>query len=168
MTEIILHTPLWVYAVFAVMLWWGISSRRDRTISLRGVIIPPAIGILATFILGLGGGGWSMIGWISWIVALSLTAGVFFMLNRNRPIIAVLSSGSLKVPGTNQVLLIGMSVFACKYALGYLSATNAGFDTTIDYQILDSVSSGVISGFVVGRSVAFVRLLKREIISAAA
>lgn len=40
MTEIILHTPLWVYAVFAVMLWWGISSRRDRTISLRGVIFP--------------------------------------------------------------------------------------------------------------------------------
>jgi len=75
MTEIVLHTPLWVYAVFCVMLWWGISSRRDRTISLRGVIIPPAIGILATFILGLGGGGWSIIGWISWIVALSLAAG---------------------------------------------------------------------------------------------
>lgn len=101
-------------------------------------------------------------------MALGLAAGAVFMLNRNRPIIAILSNDSLRVPGTNQVLLIGMGVFACKYALGYLSATSAGFSATIDYQILDSLSSGVISGFVLGRSIAFVRLLKRDALSAAA
>ena len=39
--EIITHTPTWVWGIFALLLWLGLSQSVDRQVTLRRVILLP-------------------------------------------------------------------------------------------------------------------------------
>jgi hypothetical protein len=162
MLEIILHTPVWVFAVFGLMLWWGMSSRRDSETGMLGIVLPPVISMVITAFLALREPGWPIEKWIIWLLAIIITTGVFALINRDRIAVAGVISGRVYRKGGNQVLIFGMLVFAVKYLLGYLSASQSDLVTTTQYQLLDVVSSGFVTGFICGRSIALLMVLRDQ------
>jgi uncharacterized membrane protein YqgA involved in biofilm formation len=138
---IVTHTPLWVWAVFAILLWRGLGATRDREVSA------PRLAILPAVILGLA---------ISHIVDTGLDAktaaalvagialGVFAGIARNAAAAPTrLAPGRLRLHGEWITFCAVMVIFAIHYAAGVIEA----IDPALARDTLYRVSTGALSAF---------------------
>ena len=64
---ILTHTPLWVFALLAYLVWQGIRSLRPRTTPIWRLLIVPAVFIamgLSRIVSGSETGPWPLLTWL--------------------------------------------------------------------------------------------------------
>lgn len=151
--DIIIHTPTWVWGIFLLLLWLGLSQSVDRTVSLRRVVALP----IAMTCLSLHGTfsafhsvAWSWVLWfgaaigaIAWFASSDLPAGVAFDPSRRM----------FHLPGSWQPLVLMMAIFLTRYVVGVTLALHPALtQDTAAAAIIASVY-GALSGVFIGRMV---------------
>jgi hypothetical protein len=150
--QILKHTPLWVWGIFAVLLYLGYFQSRPHTLAKRRVVIVPAVFIVLSAL-----GVWSafgatvpaIAGWGSG-VALSL------LLNRRlrlpRAVHYDTVAGKFSLPGSYGPLTLMMSMFATRYVIGAALAISPALVASVPFALAASVAYGVLSGAFLARS----------------
>ncbi len=144
--EILVHTPIWVWAVLVLLIWFGLSATRDREVSAKRVLITPAIATLlvlghlladaptatelAALALGLAFG--SVIGAIRYGASGSRRVAI----------------GRLYLPGSWSSLLVLLTIFFIRYVSGVLDAVAPQLVTST----LVLAATTLVSGLLVGMS----------------
>ncbi|MBP5112596.1 hypothetical protein [Pseudomonas protegens] len=147
-------TPLWVYGVFLLVCYYGISACKTSRESQRSLIITPVILVI-----------WSLFS-LSYADRVELTvscwlAGVFlgvltaFALFPRRGLTLDEEGKHLIVPGTWKVLGISLLFFAVKYFIGYQAAVHPEFSATMEMLVLAGAASGFTVGLFCGRAGVF-------------
>jgi hypothetical protein len=158
LTQIILHTPLWVWALLAVLVALGYSQTRSRTVGLRRVVIIPVAMIFLSLYGTVSAFGPSPGTLSAWFAACALLASMVVL----RP--APLGTGydrlgqKFAVPGSWLPLLVILGIFCTKYAVGVTLAMQPDTAHHTLFAMLIGTLYGLFSGFFAGRAVRLLRL----------
>jgi hypothetical protein len=158
LVQILSHTPIWVYALFFVLLAFGLMQTRTRTVSTIPALLLPA-GMIALSLAGINSSfGLKTIPLTAWGVAAVTATVVGYVFFRDRRIHREATNGKFFIPGSWVPLVVMMAIFFTKYVYAVMNAFNAeAVSTPLFIGALCAVY-GVLSGYFSSRAVNLVRL----------
>lgn len=141
-------TPVWVYFVFAVLLWLGLRRLRTGTQSLARVWAVPAVFVawgLYGLYAHLGAASENLLLWI----AGAAIGGVLGLCSLNPSTLAFDHRRRLlRQPGSALPLLRNLGIFGAHYALQAFAATHPQLrDSALGW---DLIVSGFSAGYFIG------------------
>jgi hypothetical protein len=156
--QIILHTPLWVWALLAALMALGYSQTRNRTIGLGRVITLPVAMILLSLYGTVSAFSLSSGVLSAWFSAFALLASMVVL--RSAPIGTAYDSirSQFAVPGSWLPLFVILGIFCTKYAVGVTLAMQPAMARHTLFATLVSMLYGLFSGFFAGRALRLWRL----------
>ena len=150
--QILKHTPLWVWGIFALLLVMGYSRTKSGTASKKRLAILPGIFILLSILGVVSTYGASTFALASWATG----AGLGLLLNRllllPRGVSYDLASKTFAVPGSYVPMILMMAIFATKYVVGVTTAINHDLTQTTEFMVVVSMAYGFFSGSFLARS----------------
>lgn len=153
MIGILVHTPVWVFVLFAFLLFFGLKQSVDRKVKQLTVLLLP----VAMIFLSLAGVATSfglqpilLVLWIAGLCAVAiLIYGVFPLKN----VYYVKAENKYFVPGSFVPLVVIMAIFFTKYTIGVLSGFNADILTVKGFVYGFCLLYGAYSGYFAIRAV---------------
>ncbi|KJC38516.1 hypothetical protein UB31_32925 [Bradyrhizobium sp. LTSP849] len=156
--QILTHTPLWVFVLFAYLVWQGIQAMQPRTTPIwRALIVPVVFIVWGISRIGFGhqDGAWPLVAWI--VAALALfPLGVL----TPRPFEVDHTTGQIIRPGSAFALVRNLIVFVLQYAVGVISAIDAS-DRALAL-IVGRAISGATAGYFIGSTIALLIAYRRK------
>jgi hypothetical protein len=119
--QIVIHTPTYVWAILAVLVWRGLAALRDREMRVRSLFIVPAVMLALSLQDVLTRFGSDAGALVAWAVAAAGTALLAWKFGRSRTAPGT-TPGSVIVRGSRMPLAMMMAVFFTKYAVSVLLA----------------------------------------------
>jgi hypothetical protein len=119
--QILIHTPVYVWAILAVLVWRGTAALRDREMTVRSLFIVPAIMLalsLQDIVMKFGSNAAPL---AAWAAAAAATTLLVWNFGRSRTAPAA-TPGSVVVRGSWTPLAMMMAIFFTKYAASVLLA----------------------------------------------
>ncbi len=149
--ETVARTPIWVWALFAFLLFIGIRALKPTTASFARLAILPVV-FLAWGLSGFATNyGLRPVGIAVWLAALVVGAGIGWLLARMIEIRADKEHGLIRLPGTAVNLVLILIIFATKYTLGVLAGIRPSITGELLYMATDVGVSGLLTGMFAGR-----------------
>lgn len=142
MLDILQGTPLWVYAVYLWICYYGIKACLGGRENRRALIILPVV-LVVWSLTSLTPSILSSSAWVGGALMGSLLGMLLFNAEGAR---LDADGDTLVLPGTWKTLLISQLFFAVKYCFGYQQAVHPLFLSTPAML----VAVGGVSGFTVG------------------
>jgi hypothetical protein len=162
--QIVTHTPLWVWALFAFLVYRGVAGMRTREVSPYRVLIVPAVFLVwgASGLLGRPDGlGLNV---ATFLVALLVggAAGIALASLLPAPRLSP-ATGLLTMPGSPVPLILNCTAFAAKYAGAVALAMTSGADNRAAIAIAVTAVGGLFAGLFWGRTLRqFQRALQAD------
>jgi len=156
--QILSHTPKWVFALFAALLWLGLNQLVTRRLGLSRITL-----------LALGMSGFSLYGTVSAfagvptaLIAWLAGAAAVFLIVVNRPEPAGTrydaASRRFTVPGSAVPLALMMAIFLTKYAVGVTLGMHLAQANDVSFALAVSALYGAFSGVFAARAARLWRL----------
>jgi hypothetical protein len=145
---ILQHTPIWVFVVFAVLLFLGMQAARPRRVRLLRILITPAIFIIWGIVSLTSKHDFSILLLADWLVAAILAATLATSIVRFPALRADHQRQIVYLPGSPLPLVRNIVIFATKYALAVAAATAPAASGQIAYW--DVGVSGICVGYFLG------------------
>jgi hypothetical protein len=156
--QILIHTPIWVFALFAYLVWQGIKAMQPRTTPIwRALIVPVVFIVWGISRIGFGhqDSAWPLVTWIAAALVL-LPLGVL----TPRPFEVDHATGQIIRPGGAFALVRNLIVFVPQYAVGVISAIDAS-DRALAL-IAGRAISGATAGYFIGSTIALLIAYRRK------
>lgn len=149
--QIISHTPLYVWAILAFLMYRGYLASKDREATLRNLFIIPGV-MLALSLQGIvgkfGGSDASLLAWAAG--AIVSTAVTWSLIDASR-ITAHRATGTLHLRGSWVSLVLMMAIFVVKYSVGIVSAMHPELNQSTPFMLTICVLYGLFNGIFFGR-----------------
>lgn len=152
--SILANTPVWVFALFAYLIWQGVMALRSRSLPVWRLMIVPCVFIIMGVSRAASGqseGAWPLIGWLAGAAAL-LPFGLI-----TGPHLASLDRANAMVvrQGSPVPLCRNLTVFTLQYGAAVVTALNPDSHTMA--AIVARAVSGASAGYFIGWALAFWR-----------
>jgi hypothetical protein len=144
--QILMHTPLWVWALLAALLALGVKQSRPGRIRLaRTVVLPLAMAALSAWLLAALPLGWGM-------SRTAPPAGTRYDADER----------VFRVTGSWWPLALMMGIFLLKYAVAVTLVQAPGLAHAPAFAVPAALLYGAFSGCFFGRSARLWRLVRRD------
>lgn len=147
--QIISHTPVYVWALLAFLVYRGVQASRDRVSTLRNLFIIPLVMLGLSLSDMAGRFGSNAMVWAAWSAGVAIGAALAWRLVDGGRMVADRAAGTLSQRGSWVPLAMMVAVFGTKYALAIALAIQHGvLDSTVlgAIYILLGMSNGVFLG----------------------
>jgi hypothetical protein len=158
LTQILAHTPKWVFVLFATLVWFGAKQLLARSVTLARVTLMSA-GMTGLSVYGVASAfGQSPMALLAWTIMAGSLLGL--VLQRGLPSTTRYdaASRSFQVAGSAVPLLLMMGIFFTKYVVGVLLAMHPDIARQASFAVGISALYGAFSGIFMGRAVRLWRL----------
>ncbi|MEO8145913.1 MAG: DUF6622 family protein [Betaproteobacteria bacterium] len=153
--EILKRTPVWVFVLFAVLVFFGVMQSRTRQIGIGRVTILPVVliglslsGLWSTF-SGSGNAWFAIAAWLA-AVAAAVLVNKYAKWPRN--VLYTVSTGRFLVEGSWLPLAVMMTIFFTRYAVTVTLAINPGLAASPWLAAGVSAAYGLMSGAFLARA----------------
>lgn len=160
LAQIILNTPVWVWALLMFLIYRGILASVDREISLKKTFIIPVVmlglsvqGIVSTFGINMA----AVLPWLACTAAAGVAA--WHLFNRDK-ITANPACGSVFQQGNWMPLVLMMGIFLTKYVVAVLLKLEPGHRQEILFVVAVCALYGLFSGVFIGKTLRIVALYR--------
>lgn len=161
--QILIHTPLWVWALFAALLLLGLWQRRERRVPRAQLLALP----LALLALGL----WSMapgfvtqpVAGVLWLGAIAAATALGLRLPRPAAARWLADEARLFLPGSWVPLLLIVAIFSLRYAAGVGHGLHPEWRNLATVQLPLALVFGALSGLFLGRALGLLQLTRPTI-----
>lgn len=156
--HILLHTPLWVWALLGFFLWLGWTQSRPRQINLgRSALMPVAMVALSLY------GTWSAFGSASHVLVAwcALALPTAWAVSHTEPPAGTRylpAQRRFAVPGSWMPMVLTLAIFSVKYAVGVTLAMLPELARTAGFATAISAAYGFLSGIFAGRALRLWKL----------
>ncbi|UVM39750.1 hypothetical protein LOY28_04795 [Pseudomonas sp. B21-017] len=152
------NTPLWVYAIFLLLCYYGVKALSPTHESKTSLLVtPPLLLGWSLYSLNLTLNPQLSIGcWLAAVILGSLTALVVFA---HKGIELDDPETGLIVPGTVKTPVLYLLFFAVNYYFGYQDEVHPEFAVTVEMLLLKATASGFVCGLISGRALKLYRVL---------
>lgn len=151
---VLTHTPLYVWAIFALILFLGFQRTRDRTVQLWRLLLLPTVMIL-TALSGMIGAGLSS---LPAILAGLAVGGVSGWLLERDGATRRLPDGKVWLRGEWWSFVQIVLIFAVHYSLAVAGAINPTLVADPTIHLLTTFVSSLLSAMILGRTLARLRV----------
>lgn len=158
LTQILAHTPRWVFVLFALLVWLGAKQLLAGSVSLtRVTLLPIAMtglsfyGMLSTF----GDSPIALLGWAGAATVLLLTVQRWPLSAAARYDAA---TRTCHLPGSATPLALMMGIFFTKYAVGVLVAMHPELPRHAGFALGIGTLYGAFSGIFAARALRLWKL----------
>lgn len=163
--QIFSHTPLYVWAILAFLVYRGVLASRAREVTLRKLCIIPLV-MLALSLSGVHGSfGFGGMAPFAWTAGALAGAALAWTLTDARKIVAIPARGSVQRPGSWLPLILMMCIFCMKYAVAVTLAVAPATAHAPAFMLPVCLAYGCFSGLFLGgllRTVAVYRTVQTE------
>ncbi|HEY0229792.1 MAG TPA: DUF6622 family protein [Dokdonella sp.] len=149
--EILRNTPVWVYLLFAYLLWMGLKRLQPSVRDVRRVYIVPAVFIVwGLYGLVQRGDQLPHAGW-NWLIGAALGAALGLLLQQRIEVDRL--RGRVLQPASVVPLLRNLAIFGSHYLLNVAAAIHPR--ESAGYLAWDMIVSGLGAGYFFGWAVRF-------------
>jgi hypothetical protein len=159
--QILTHTPLWVWAVLAFLLYRGLLASADRDIALKRVFVIPVVMFalaLQGIVSGFGAVPVAAPVWLACMLAGTALAWRAFDHDRIRIDAA---RRMIFQRGSWTPLLLMMGVFCTKYAVGVALSLQPGLAQQLWFAISVCTLYGLFNGIFLGQALRIAVLYRQ-------
>jgi hypothetical protein len=150
-TQIISHTPLYVWGILALLVSRGVAASKEREMSIGKLAILP-IAMLALSVVGIDNAfGFDGAAAAVWLVALAAGAALGWRTIDAAKTVACRDRASIVQGGSWLPLVLMMGVFCTKYAVGVMVAMSPALRHALPFVIASCALYGMFSGLFAGR-----------------
>lgn len=149
--NILAHTPLYVWALLAFLLYRGMAAMRDRESSLFKLALLPVAMLLLTL---SGMDGHTALGegvWAVWASAALSGAILTWKALGDGAYVANRAVGTIFQRGSKVPLMLMIAIFSSKYAVGVFSAMHADAHQSLLFMGVTTCLFGLFNGVFLGR-----------------
>lgn len=164
-SQIISHTPTWVFALFFALIYFGFQQTQARTATIKRMVILPVVMLGLSFSGVSSSFNQSSTSLICWTAALATGALITLALINTREVRYFPETRTLHLPGSWLPLFLMMSIFVTKYAVGISVARNPTLMDSSTFVAVASFFYGLWSGMFAGRTVKIIGSQSRQLIS---
>ena len=148
--QIISHTPTYVWALLAFLLYRGWLASQDRETSLQKVALIPLV-MLGLAVSGISSSGVLGEGiWAVWAVGALASSAAIWTLS-TREIIVNRAAGTIQQRGSWMPLCLMISIFVTKYSVAVVSAMHPELAQSLPFAASVTLLYGVFNGLFLGR-----------------
>jgi hypothetical protein len=140
---IVTNTPLWVFALFALLVVFGLQALRPRTLPIWRLLAIPLV-FIAWGVISLIRPGVSPFLVLDWLAAAAVGGAIAWALAREGDI-RIDRAGTIAVAGSALPLTRNMLIFSAKYAMNVAMAINP--TRQADLAPWDAAVSGASAGY---------------------
>lgn len=155
-TQILIHTPLWVFGLFIVLVVIGFQQARDRNVNVVLACFLPLVMIAWSLTRIKSSFGIKPVPIAMWAIGLLIVTVIRFKYFRDDRVTFISSSRSFSIPGSWTPFFVIMAIFFTKYAFAVMQALNAEIVTTRTFVAALSLAYGCFSGYFCSRAVNLV------------
>lgn len=152
MSELISHTPTWVFAIFFTLLVLGFIQSKERIVKVKTIFILPIAMITFSFFGIFSVFGISILAMILWIIGLVIALIIGLKLAYPKFVSFSVQSNKLTIPGSWVPLFFMMAIFFTKYFVGFAVARKLPLVNEHMFVVLLSLIYGAFSGIFLSRS----------------
>jgi hypothetical protein len=158
LTQILIHTPKWVFVTFAILLWFGARQMLASSVSLTRATLMPAVMISLSLYGVASAFGESSMALPAWAAA--AMAVLALVLQRPLPATTRYDAAARRfhIAGTAAPLTLMMGIFLTKYIVGVLLAIHPELGHQAAFEIGFSALYGAFTGIFAGRAIRLWRL----------
>ena len=159
--QILTNAPKWVWFLLAALLWLGISQRFTRTVSLRRSIVLPVVMTGLSLFGTISAFGYEVTALVVWLSAVASVA--WWIGQRKLPDTTTYDSATqlFTVSGSWQPLILILSIFVLKFAVGTIRAIRPELATSSEFSVVIALLYGAMSGVFIGRAKRLWKLVQR-------
>lgn len=154
----ITHTPFYVWAILALLVYRGVAAMRDRELTMRQfLLLPVVMTLLSLYGLITNAGG---------VIGLAASGAGFattIALTYHSASIAAkpATHGFIRVPGSALPLIVILTIFLIKYVNAVALHMHPGLDQDALWAPLLRGVMGCCSGYFIGRAMKLYGAYKR-------
>ncbi len=146
--QILIHTPIWVWALLGMILWLGRRDLRDCTIRPARLAILPTIGTTMS-LLSIVTSAQPLLSVPTWVLATAAGVPLGMLIARRRRL-ALTPDRRLWLAGSWFSLLFGLSIFAVRYIMGVEAALHPGLARDPAWIVANTTIGGIVTGIGLG------------------
>jgi branched-subunit amino acid transport protein len=150
MIDMITHAPFYVWPLFAYLVFIGLKASKTSIISLKVLAIAPTIFCTWSFYSVLQRYGDNPLLMVLWAGSTVFGAWIVYSMMRQLPLRFDKTNRLVEMPGSWAPLVLSMSIFTIRYALGVTGALYPEF-TGNWILVIPELIAAVISGMSAGR-----------------
>jgi hypothetical protein len=155
-TQILIHTPFWVYGLFVVLIAFGLQQTRSRNVNAVLAYFLP-FGMIALSLAGINSSfGIKPAPIAMWALGLLIITVLGFKHFRDDRVTFTRSSRSFFIPGSWTPFFVIMAIFFTKYVFAVMHAFDAEVVTTKAFVGSLSLAYGCFSGYFSSKAVNLV------------
>ncbi len=162
MISIISGYPVWIWPLFAALVWAGFRRRKPRVIRVRMLFSLPFI-VSAVSVKVLLGYPLSLGTVALWAGGLLLGCLFGWLLVRNQKVRADHDNGLIGLPGSWLTLVLVLMVFSTRFYYAYELSLSAASGAGNIYVLSWILMLGLFAGLYCGRVLAYMFLYKRAV-----
>lgn len=148
--QILSHTPLYVWAILAFLVWRGVAELREREIAMPRMFVLPLVLLILSLHDIARKFGFDATAFIAWTAAFAAAALLAWRFGRVR-VAPGSAPGRVRVAGSVVPLVLMLSIFTLKYVTSVLLAVRP--DLAGQPMVVAGVCAmfGVFNGYFLGR-----------------
>ncbi|MGP0093275.1 MAG: DUF6622 family protein [Xanthobacteraceae bacterium] len=145
---IVQHTPWWVFALLALLIWLGSQALKPRTLRVWRLLITPVIfigwGIASLALRSLS----APVLIVDWLVAAAVGAAIAWTTSRLDTVRIDRVQRLVTLPGSAWPLIRNLLIFSAKYAI--TATVTIAPASKADLAVWDIAISGASAGYFLG------------------
>lgn len=156
MLDILQGTPMWVYAVFALICYYGLRALATTRESRRSLLLTPVI-LLVWSLWSVNLGDHPLLALGAWAGGATLGSLLALLLFSSAGVLLESGGEAILVPGTLKILAISLLFFAVKYWIGYQTAVHPEQAASVQMLGISGAAAGFTVGLFCGRALKLFR-----------
>jgi len=149
--QIISHTPLWVWALLAYLIYRGVLASADREVALNKLFVIPIVmlmlslqGIVTIF-------GITLLTLACWVACAGLATALSWSLFRPDQITPHPARGTLFLRGSWLPMCLMLGIFVTKYVVNVMLAVQPALAQQVVFAAVVCALYGMFNGIFIGK-----------------
>ena len=148
--QILSHTPLYVWAILAFLVWRGVAELREREIAMPRMFVLPLVMLILSLHDIARKFGFDATAFIAWTTAFAAATLLAWRFGRMR-VAPGSAPGRVRVAGSVIPLVLMLSIFTLKYLTSVLLAVRPDLAGQPAVAAAVCAMFGVFNGYFLGR-----------------
>lgn len=158
--QILTHTPVYVWAILAFLVYRGVLASREREMSVGRMLVIPVLMLALSLQAIATQFGVASVAMLAWAIGAAAAALPCRMSGAGRAC-AGSAPGTVRLRGSWAPLALMMAIFAIKYALAVVLAIQPGLAGSSVFAAAACGLLGLVNGCFLGRLAADLAVARR-------
>ncbi|HTD04808.1 MAG TPA: DUF6622 family protein [Undibacterium sp.] len=160
--QIIIHTPIWVWAILAFLIYRGVLASKDRELGLRAIFVIPLV-MLALSMQGIAGSfGFNSVSAGNWLAGVLAGSALSWKLVNERNVTILPHKPGVLYRGSWGPMLLMMAIFLIKYCVNVMVAMNGQLHRDTVFVALVCLAYGLCNGLFLGKMLRVLAMYKQQ------